>query len=194
MRQIQAKWHKNTIMSVFAFFVFGLMNVSTADTSVVKHDPVLDKSVMATLGQCQQVSASCTDTTKDAAGVLVFPSVVKADLIIGGAGGKGALIENGVITGYYSIGAGSAGLQIGVESASQIYVFRTADSLANLKGGPDWKVGATAGVTVMSADANASSSTGSILVYIFDSKGLNAGISLDTFDIWKTARARPSAS
>src|ERR1043166_101193 len=88
-------------------------------------NPSLDKSVMDTLHQCQQVASSCAATTKDAAGILVFPNVVKADLIIGGAGGKGALIENGKITGYYSLGVGSAGLQAGVESANQVFVFRT---------------------------------------------------------------------
>jgi lipid-binding SYLF domain-containing protein len=115
-------------------------------------------------------------------------------LIIGGAGGKGALIENGKITGYYNIGAGSAGLQAGIENASQIYVFRTPESLAQLKEGQDWKVGATAGVTVVTADANTSSATGDILAYVFNSKGLNAGISLDVFDVWKQGHERPSQS
>jgi lipid-binding SYLF domain-containing protein len=154
---------------------------------------VLNQSVMTTLEQCQQVSPSCGEMTKDAPGILVFPDVVKADLIVGGAGGKGALIENGKITGYYSIGAVSAGLQAGIENASQVYVFRTEDALNRLKQSQDWKVGASAGVTVVTADANASSSTGNILVYVFDSKGLNAGVSLDAFDVWQSRHHRPQS-
>src|SRR5438477_11363521 len=96
----------------------------------------LDKSVMMTLEECQRMSSSCAATTKNAMGVLVFPSVVKADLIVGGAGGKGALIENGRITGYYNLGAASAGLQVGVENSSQVYVFRTQEALAKLKESP----------------------------------------------------------
>jgi len=156
-------------------------------------DAALDSSVMSTLSDCQRISTSCASTTKNAAGILVFPSVVKADLIIGGAGGKGALIENGKITGYYNIGAGSAGLQVGVDSASQVYVFRSVQALTNLKQGPDWKVGAAAGVTLVNTDANAKAITGDVLAYIFNAKGLNAGISLDVFDVWKAGQARPQS-
>jgi len=155
-------------------------------------DPTLDAAVMASLDKCRQVSPSCGSTTQGAYGVLVFPKVTKADVIIGGAGGKGALVENGKITGYYSIGAASAGIQLGVENASQVYVFRTADSLAHLKSGSDWKVGADAGVTVVSTEANSSSITGNILAYVFNTTGLQAGVSLDVFDVWKTSGSRPS--
>lgn len=171
-----------------------IIGLVTLNGSLASANDAIDNAVMSKLDQCRQVSASCANTTKNAVGVLVFPNVVKADLIIGGAGGKGALIENGKITGYYNIGAGSAGLQVGIENASQVYVFRTPEALAQLKEGQDWKVGATAGVTVVKADANASSATGNILVYVFNSKGLNAGVSLDVFDVWKAGQTRPSQS
>jgi lipid-binding SYLF domain-containing protein len=152
----------------------------------------LDKSVMSTLAQCRQISTSCSASADKALGLLVFPSVVKADLLVGGAGGEGALVENGKITGYYKIGAITAGLQAGIEKTSQVYAFQTAQSLAELKNGPDWKVGASAGVTVVEADANARGATGNVLAYIFDAKGLHAGISVDAFDVWKSGEARPS--
>lgn len=154
----------------------------------------LDKSAMSALDQCKQVSSSCAAETKKAAGILVFPDVVKADLIIGGAGGKGVLIENGKVTGYYNIGAASAGLQAGIESASQVYVFRNAESLNKLKQGSEWKVGAQGDVAVIEADANARATNGNVLAYVFDAKGLHAGVSLDVFDAWKTGSSRPTQS
>lgn len=178
-------------MAGFSALMLGLITLHLTAAQAQAADSTLDKSVMSTLQQCQKISPTCTTTTKDATGILVFPSVIKADLIIGGAGGKGALIENGKITGYYNIGAGSAGLQAGVEKASQVYVFRTPEALAKLKEGADWKAGATAGVTLVTADAAASSVTGDVLAYIFDAKGLNAGISLDVFDVWKSGQKRP---
>ena len=189
MRNIVTKQH-HKFWAAIAILILGLF---TFNTGVVRADGdvALDKSVMDTLRTCQKISTSCADTTKTAAGVLVFPNVVKADLIIGGAGGKGALIENGVITGYYNIGAASAGIQAGVESASQVYVFRTSDALAKLKDGSEWKAGATADVALIEADANARKATGSVLTYVFDAKGLHAGISLDVFRIWKVGQARP---
>jgi lipid-binding SYLF domain-containing protein len=170
-------------------------NNSTTNTRTeMKQDATLDKSVTATLSECQRVSTSCAQESKNAAGILVFPEIIKADLIVGGAGGKGALIENGRVTGYYSLGAASAGLQAGVENSSQVYIFRTKEALADLKNGSDWKAGASAGATLVTADASANAATGNVLAYVFDAKGLHAGVSLDVFNIWETGKSRPSSS
>jgi lipid-binding SYLF domain-containing protein len=48
-----------------------------------------------------------------AIGILLFPSVTKADFILGAQGGDGALFEKGKITGHYNTGALSVGLQAG---------------------------------------------------------------------------------
>lgn len=155
-------------------------------------DAELDQKVVSAVQECQRISASCATEIKNAVGVLVFPSVTRADLIIGGSGGRGALIENNHITGYYTLGSGSIGLQAGVDEASQVYAFRSPQALASLKASPDWKVGASAGVTVVSAaDKNTNAVTGDVLTYIFDSKGLHGGISVDMLDIWKTGQQRP---
>jgi lipid-binding SYLF domain-containing protein len=188
MRNLLAK--QRTRLTGLTALILGLLTLNIGIAQAAG-DTTLDKSVMDTLKTCQQISTSCMDTTKAATGILVFPNVVKADLIIGGAGGKGALIENGTITGYYNIGAASAGLQAGIESASQVYVFRTADALAKLKDGSEWKAGATADVALIEADANARGATGSVLAYVFDAKGLHAGVSLDVFRVWKAGQKRP---
>lgn len=155
-------------------------------------DSSLDQSVMNVLAICKRISTSCAAEAKTASGILVFPNVVKADLIVGGAGGKGALIENGLITGYYNIGAASAGVQAGIESASQVYMFRTSDALNELKKGSEWKIGAQADVAIITADANARGASGSVYAYVFDAKGLHAGISLDVFKVWESGQRRPS--
>jgi lipid-binding SYLF domain-containing protein len=157
-----------------------------------------NQQIMATIQNCQQISPMCAAEVPKAVGVLVFPSVLKADLIIGGSGGKGALIENNRITGYYSLGSGSVGLQAGYDKASQIYIFRTPEALATLKAGPDWKVGATAGVTLVSAkeatDTNAAAVSGNTLAYIFNSHGIQGGAALDALDIWQTSQKRPQTA
>jgi lipid-binding SYLF domain-containing protein len=187
--QPRYSFHRNKATTATCIAALAALGAVTAHAA---SNTTLDKSVADTLRQCQQISTSCAQTTQNATGVLVFPNVVKADLIIGGAGGQGALIENGKITGYYNIGAASAGLQAGIESASQVYAFRTSGALAKLKEGSDWKVGASADVTVVEADANARTTNGNVLAYVFDSKGLHAGVALDVFDVWKTGQPRPS--
>jgi lipid-binding SYLF domain-containing protein len=192
MRSDQEQVHAKTAMTVFTALVLGLLTLIPGVAKAA--DQNLDTSVMSALAECKQVSTSCATETQNAAGILVFPKVVKADLLIGGAGGKGALIENGKITGYYNIGAASAGLQAGVESASQVYVFRNAEALNKLKDGSEWKAGAQADVALITADANARGATGSVYAYVFDAKGLHAGVSLDVFDVWKSGQARPAKS
>jgi len=186
--------HRNgkSIAAIAAALMFGLIALNVGVARADMQDAALDTSVMDTLKQCQTISISCAEMTKSAAGVLIFPNVVKADMIIGGAGGKGALVENGKITGYYDIGAASAGLQAGIESASQVYVFRTADTLATLKEGSEWKAGATADVTLVESDAAARGTPGNVLAYVFDAKGLHAGIALDVFRVWKSGQNRPA--
>lgn len=195
----------NRLTAVFTIITLGMIGLyaSTAWTQSISgqstsdatsHDHSLDQRAQSTLKACQRMSPSCAQATKNAVGILVFPSVVKADLILGGSGGKGALIENGQITGYYSLGVVSAGLQVGIDQSSQVYVFRNAQAVSNLKNGMEWKVGATADVTLVSTNAAAQTMNGSTLAYIFNSSGLEGGLSLGAFDVWKTGQPRPQSS
>ena len=178
----------------FAALLLGTAINLTAAHAAPADRTTLNQQVMTTLQQCQQVSVSCSETTTHAKGVLVFPTVTKASFIVGGQGGEGALVENGKITGYYNLGAASAGLQAGIENNSQVYVFRTADALATLKNSPNWKADASAGVTVVTADANAKGvSSANVLAYVFDSKGLHGGVSLGVMDVWKDGNKRPAS-
>jgi lipid-binding SYLF domain-containing protein len=168
--------------------VTGVATGSHAAT--VPHDSRLDLAVWNALNSCK-TQKGCEDAARTAKGVLVFPTVTKADLILGGAGGKGALIQGGKITGYYSIGAGSAGLQAGIDNSSQVYAFQKTDALDKLKSGQDWNVGLATDVAVNRADAAAAVTTASVDAFVFDAKGLEAGASVNAFDIWKTGNPRP---
>ena len=54
----------------------------------------------ATLAHCREVAETCSADIDGAAGVLVFPEVWKADLIVGGAGGEGTNPEQMFAAGY----------------------------------------------------------------------------------------------
>ena len=137
------------------------------------------------LERCQAISESCMENTKDAAGILVFPEVLKADLIVGGAGGNGVLMVDGQPVGYYDIGKASIGLQAGIDEKAMVYVFRDEESLASLTDGEEWEVGINAGVTLITANADAVAETGEPLLYAFDADGLVAEFNINTFRIWE---------
>ncbi|MBI3420058.1 MAG: hypothetical protein HY053_08005 [Proteobacteria bacterium] len=64
--------------------------------------------------------------------------------------------------------------------------------MTELKRSPDWKLGAKAGITLISADANARAvADQNMFAYVFDGQGLHAGVSLDAFEVWKTGQRRP---
>ena len=52
---------------------------------------------------------------EESAGYLMMPRVRRAGLGFGGAYGEGALIVDGAPVQYYSVAAGSFGIQIGIE-------------------------------------------------------------------------------
>lgn len=138
-----------------------------------------------TLDRCREVAETCAADIDNAAGVLVFPEVWKADLIVGGSGGEGVLFVDGEPQGQYYIGKGSVGLQAGIDQSKMVYVFREQESLDELMDGDEWEVGAAAGATVVEADANAMTATGDPRIYIIDAEGLNAELSVSALRIWQ---------
>lgn len=151
--------------------------------------PELDASIQQTLQQCASVAPSCTTAVDNAAGVLVFPSIVTVDLGVGGSGGSGALIQNDQIVGYYDIGEASVGVQIGVKAASQVYVLESQDEVATLQNGGQWDLSTAADLTVADANASASAQTGDPLVYVFNAEGLNAGANISALKVWQDTDA-----
>jgi lipid-binding SYLF domain-containing protein len=72
--------------------------------------------------------------TKDAKGVLIFPSLLKAGFIFGAEGGSGVLLTkdaDGVWSypAFYTMATASFGFQIGFQDAEAIFVIMTASSL-----------------------------------------------------------------
>ena len=91
-----------------------------------------------------------------AAGILMFPKIVKAGFIFGGQGGKGVLTEHGHTHGYYTIAAASFGLQAGVEWFSYALFFMDPPALQYLDKSDGWAVGSDPNVVAIDKGAGAS--------------------------------------
>ena len=144
----------------------------------------LDQKVMMALQQCQQVEPTCGET---AAGYLVFPDVTAVALGVGGEGGEGALVQNGQIVDYYNMGEASIGLQAGVAASSYVFRLQDAAALQQMQDDGEWSIGAESSLIIANADANAAAEAlgeGTIL-YVFNSEGLMADVSVDAMRIWK---------
>ncbi|MGE0086633.1 MAG: lipid-binding SYLF domain-containing protein [Desulfococcaceae bacterium] len=122
----------------------------------------------------------------NASGVLIYPRIIRAGVMLGGEGGSGVLVArtadgNWSSPAFYVMGGGSMGFQIGMQRASVIMVFmndRVLDSAIRT----GVTVGADVSVSAGSAgaDFSASSQTAFKDIYYFSNvEGLFAGISLE---------------
>jgi lipid-binding SYLF domain-containing protein len=127
------------------------------------------------------------DYLKKAKGVLIIPELVKAGLIVGGEYGKGVLVARTAPgdwsdPAFYSLAAGSIGLQIGVEAKQILLVVMTEKGLNSLMS-DQLKFGADASVAVGTigggVGASSAGSLGADFIAFAKSKGLFGGGALD---------------
>lgn len=123
----------------------------------------------------------------DAKAIVVVPDSIKAGLVLGGRRGHGLMAVRSADGGwsepsFVTLTGGSIGLQVGVQSADIVLVFRGergVDSIVNGK----FTLGADAGVAAGPLGRNASASTdGQMKAEIWSwsrARGLFAGVALD---------------
>ena len=120
---------------------------------------------------------------RDAKAVLIFPSVFKAGIGLGGEYGEGALRINGKTVDYYSTAAASLGFQLGAQKKSIIVLFMQNDALTAFRNSSGWKAGVDASIAVVTVGAGGEMDTAKykepILGFIFGQKGLMYNLSLE---------------
>jgi lipid-binding SYLF domain-containing protein len=113
----------------------------------------------------------------------VFPTIIKAGLLIGGQSGDGCLRVGSQTVGYYNIAAASLGLQAGVQSFGYALFFMTESALRYLSNSDGWAIGSGPSVVVLDKGTAASmtSTTLSQDVYTmpFAQYGVMAGLGLE---------------
>ena len=96
---------------------------------------------------------------------------------------------NGKTVGYYSVGAASVGLTLGLAKHSEIIMFMTQDALDKFTKGEGWSIGADAGITVVSqgssGEYDSKTQNKPILGFVFAEKGLIGDLSLEGSKIKK---------
>ena len=142
----------------------------------------IDQEVRLSLEKLYAASPAAVELAKVAKGILVFPNVVKAGLVIGGQYGEGALLVGGQTVGYYNTLAASYGLQAGAQTFGFAMFLMTSDALAYLDKSDGWEVGVGPTVVIMDEGRAKSMTTSTakedIYAFTFGQKGLMAGIGL----------------
>lgn len=120
--------------------------------------------------------------SKIAKGMLVLPNVYKGGFIVGAEYGEGALRAGGKTVDYYSVAAGSFGLQIGGQKKDVIIMFMTEEALAEFRASSGWEAGVDGNIALTEIGAGGSVDTTTIrepiVAFVFGVRGLMADVSL----------------
>jgi SH3 domain-containing YSC84-like protein 1 len=102
------------------------------------------------------------DMLGKAKAVLIVPRLVKGGFIFGAEGGDGVLLKrNGKSwssPAFYSLASASFGLQIGLEQAELVFIIMTDRALKGIERS-EFKLGAGAGITVVTLSSGAEGAT-----------------------------------
>jgi lipid-binding SYLF domain-containing protein len=171
------------LMMFAAFALLGGAGASKAASS---------RDVNATLNRLYQHVPGSRNLAARAAGVLVFPTVVKAGFGVGGEYGEGELRIGGKTAGFYNTASASIGFQIGAQARSVIIMFMTPSALDSFRRVDGWKVGVDGSVTIITVGAGASLDTENItspvIGFILDPKGLMYNLTLEGSKISRMRR------
>jgi lipid-binding SYLF domain-containing protein len=129
------------------------------------------------------------ELTKTAVGVLVFPSITKAGLGIGGQYGEGTLLKKGTAVAYYKTTGASFGLQAGGQKYGYAMFFTSDEALNQLDNANGFEVGVGPSVVVVDEGMGKSTTTTTlkddVYAFIFGQKGLMAGLGIQGNKITK---------
>lgn len=123
----------------------------------------------------------------EAKAIVIVPDTIKAGLVLGGRRGRGVLSMRSADGGwsnpsFVTLTGGSIGLQVGVQSADVVLVFRSERGLDSIVNGK-FTLGADAGVAAGPMGRNAAAATdGQMKAEIWSwsrARGLFAGVALD---------------
>ena len=153
----------------------------TPSTAESRH--AVDASYQETLERLYASNPGSRELVGKARGVLVFPRVISAGLVVGGAYGEGQLREHGHVEGYYRTTTGSVGWQIGAQSRALVFLFMTEDALERFKAGHGWSGGVDASVALLTVGANgavdANAARAPTLAFVMTNAGIMAGATLE---------------
>jgi lipid-binding SYLF domain-containing protein len=142
----------------------------------------LDRDARQALHSLYQKNPKAVQIANQASAALIFPTIVKAGFIFGAHGGDGALISKGGTIGYYNTSAVSYGLQAGVQKYGYVLFFMNHKAMTYLDRSGGWEVGVGPSIVIVDTGAGKNTNTTTlqkdIYAFMFDQKGLMAGLGL----------------
>jgi lipid-binding SYLF domain-containing protein len=137
----------------------------------------------AALERLSDAAPEAPELIRKAAGVLIFPRVIKVGVIgVGGEYGEGVLRVGGESVQYYSTASGSLGFQFGAVAKAQFVLFMTDQALADFRAARGWEVGVDGSITLVKIGTGGSIDTTTgrdpVIGFVLADRGLMYDLSL----------------
>ena len=140
----------------------------------------LDSQATSALSGLYAKYPKAKELSKSAKAIVVFPSITKAGLGIGGESGDGVMRVKGKTVGYYNNSGVSSGLQIGAQKYGYALFLMNDKAVSALSANDGFEVGVGPSVVVMDEGKAKTMTTTTakddIYAFIFGQKGLMAGL------------------
>ncbi|WP_432379321.1 BPSL1445 family SYLF domain-containing lipoprotein [Duganella sp. P38] len=149
----------------------------------------IEQGAYNTLERLYKEVPGSRELVRKANGVLVFPNVVAAGLVVGGEYGKGVLRTGGQAVDYYSVASLSVGFQAGAQSKAVVLLFMSREALDKFRSGKGWTAGVDGSVALIKVGANGEIDTATannpIQGFVLTNAGLMANLNLEGTKISK---------
>lgn len=166
------------VLSLAALLGLAGASAARADTAAE-----IDRDVQVAMERLYASAPGARPLGEQAKAVLVFPSVIKGGLLLGGSYGEGALLRDGKPASYYSTSSVTFGLQAGAQSYGYALLLMTEDALDYLYSSNGWQVGTGPTVVLldqgMAATLSNQTMRDDVYGFVFNQKGLMAGLGLE---------------
>lgn len=173
--------YANPARSIFMVLAM-LLSAFIVAPAVADSTSELDRTSKAALDRLLAKVPAARTLNAKASAVLVFPSITKAGLVVGGHYGEGVLWRDGKAVGHYSTAGASYGLQAGAQKYGYAMFFMNEKALQALDANEGFEVGIGPSIVVIDQGMGKSHTTTTmqddIYAFIFGQKGLMAGVGL----------------
>jgi lipid-binding SYLF domain-containing protein len=169
----------------FSLAVMGALPVSIAAGSQANAATTqdLDQDSNRALQTLYRTNPLAEEISRKARAILVFPNIVKAGFVFGGAYGEGELKQGSRIDGYYNSFTGSWGLQAGAQSYGYVVFLMNKRAVDYVHRTEGWEIGVGPTVVIVDQGVAKNLSTSTLkddaYGFIFDQQGLMAGVSIE---------------
>ncbi len=180
---------RTLVLIITAALCAGMFSTAASAAATAEE---LDREAQEALQSLYKGNPAARSIAKVAEGVLVFPRIVKAGLVFGGAYGEGVLLKGSEPVAYYNSVSASWGLQAGAQTFGYAVFLMNDEAMSYLDRSDGWEIGVGPTVALVNEGVARNLSTSTLkddaYAFIFDQQGLMASFSIEGTKISRIKR------